>query len=236
MRRGVTLGIILFSASVSAILVYALYHLQASYLNHQQMMLVAAPTKFIPSGYVLQHGDVKLVRIPQAAYSKQMLRSEQSLVGKAAAVALGKGEAILQWKVVQNPLIPKLGEATFQIPKNYLVSISNEIRSGDQVYVYVSSPKGSSELLFPQPVVVAAVKTANNQEVVDAIEPGLPSQLQSNKQAIQRSRRNANGSIDFVNLNLTESQWLLIDNYCKSGSAKIALAYANYQFEKEGES
>ncbi|MOA16710.1 hypothetical protein D3C78_1369380 [compost metagenome] len=40
------------------------------------------------------------------------------------------------------------------------------------------------------------------------------------------SRRDANGMIEYLNLNLTESQWLEIDGLCASGNLKLVVAYS----------
>lgn len=234
MRRGVTLILLVVAVCVSAILVVALYQLQEQHLIKKQEVRVIAPDQFIPVGHVLKREDLKFVSISKRNESKEMSRNLHSLVGQVAIVALGKDEPIRTWKLADNPIVPKEEEATFQIPKSYLYSISNEIRSGDHVQVFVSSMKGSSELLFPQPVVVASVKTSNNQEVEDKIEANLPNQFRSNREALARNRRNANGLIDYVNLNLTEAQWLAIDRLCKSGSARIALAFTNDNFQAKG--
>lgn len=234
MRRGVTLMLLVVAVCVSAILVVVLYQLQGNYLSKKQEMKVVAPVAFIPAGQVIREEDVRLVSIARRDFTKDMFRKWNSMIGQASIVALGKDEPILKWKLADNPIVPSENEATFQVPKSYLFSVSNEIRSGDQVYVYVSSPKGHSQLLFPEPVVVASVKTANNQEVEDAIEASLPNQFRSNKDAISSNRRNANGLIDYVNLNLTKSQWLAIDSLCKSGTARIALAFTNFDVRKEG--
>lgn len=234
MRRGVTLILLVVAVCVSAILVVALYQLQEKYLNKKQEVRVIAPDQFIPIGHVLKREDLKFVAISHQDESIEMSRNLIPLVGQVAIVALGKDEPIRTWKLSANPIVPREHEATFQIPKSYLFSISNEIRSGDHVQVFVSSPNGSSELLFPQPVVVASVKTSNNQEVEDKVEAGLPNQFRSNDAAVARNRRNANGLIDYVNLNLTEFQWLAIDRLCKSGSARIALAFTNDNFHAKG--
>lgn len=234
MRRGVTLILFLVAVCISAILVVALYQLQEQHLIKKQEVRVIAPKQFIPIGHVLKREDLKFVSISHRDVSKELSHNLLSLVGKAAIVALGKDEPIRTWKLATNPIVPKEHEATFQIPRSYLFSISNEIRSGDRVQVFVSSPNGNSELLFPQSVVVASVKTSNNQEVIDKVEASLPNQFRSNEEALLSNRRNANGLIDYVNLNLTELQWLAIDRLCKSGSARIALAFTNDNFRLKG--
>jgi hypothetical protein len=226
MRRSRAYLVIFVAAIVSAVLVVSLYQVQAASFKRQQKIIVVAPAKFIAVGQVVREEDVKRLVILKSAFMNGMVRSERAVVGKTAAVALGKNEPILDWKLGQDYSIPKPNEATFLIPRNYILSISNEIRAGDFVDVYASSFGGKSTRLFDGPVVVHAVKTSANQEVTDVPELPLASNFVSNRHALLASRKNASGSIEYVNLNLTESQWLLIDRQCKSGASKLVIAYA----------
>jgi hypothetical protein len=178
----------------------------------------------LPVGHVIAASDVTRVVVFRDSVTDEVVRSKQALVGRMVAVAMGKHEPFVRWKVSRNAAIPRGEERTFQIPKSYLFSVANELRAGDEVYVYVSSKDGSKQL-FEAPVRVHAVKTAANQEVADLEQAPFSGAFQSNTQALSASRRNANGAIESVNLNLQPAQWLEIDRLCKDGAAHIALAY-----------
>jgi hypothetical protein len=45
------------------------------------------------------------------------------------------------------------------------------------------------------------------------------------KEGIYASRRDANGTIDSINLNFTKAQWLILDTECKGGTAKLVIAF-----------
>ena len=62
-------------------------------------------------------------------------------------IPLGTQEPILKWKVNRYHLLPNEQQATFQIPKEYVLTVSNGIRAGDRVRMYVSGMDGSSRRL-----------------------------------------------------------------------------------------
>ena len=72
---------------------------------------------------------------------------------------------------------------------------------------------------------VAGVKTAANLEIDNPKNPNLLSMANDDKEAMYASRRDANGTIDTINLNLSEEQWLALDSACKGGTAKLIVAF-----------
>lgn len=226
MRRGRAYLIIFIACMISAILVATLYHFQRTYFMKQNETIVVAPAKLIPVGQVIREQDLKRISISKHQNRSEMFQQVSDVEGMTAAVTLGKNEPILAWKIGKDLALPHSGEATFQIPKSYIFSLSNEIRSGDYVNIYLSSPNGVSEKLFDESVVVHSVKTAANHEVIDVLDVPLTEAFKSNEMALRKSRKNANGLIEYINLNLSEQQWLNIDRFCKTGSSRIAIARA----------
>lgn len=214
------------SVGLAVLLVTVLFHIVQASVLKQQKVWVLAPSHFLPVGHVITASDVTRIIVFRDGVTDEVARSKRALVGRMVAVAIGKHEPFLRWKVTRNAAMPRGEERTFQIPKSYLFSVANELRAGDAVYVYVSSRDGSKQL-FPDPVRVHAVKTAANQEVTDLDGTPFSGAFQSNEQARMASRRNANGAIESVNLNLRAEQWLQIDQMCKEGAAHIALAYSS---------
>lgn len=212
------------SVSVAVLVVTVLFRVVQASVLKQQRVWVLAPRHFLPVGHVIAAKDVARIVVFRDSVTDEVVRSKQVLVGRMVAVAMGKHEPFVRWKVSRNAAIPRGDERTFQIPKSYLFSVANELRAGDEVYVYVSARDGSKQL-FERPVRVHAVKTAANQEVTDLAESPFTTAFRSNEQALAASRQNANGAIESVNLNLKPEQWLQIDRLCKDGVAHIALAY-----------
>lgn len=232
MRRGRSLWLSLTAALLSAALVYGLYVLQRDQLKQQETIGVVVPKRFIAAGERMERNDLELTRLPIAAYTNDMITELELAAGKESAIPLGKGEALLSWKLNEHYLHPGTGESTFQIPKEYIRSISNGIRAGDRVLLYASGAEGESGRIFPESVVVASVKSSANVEVDSLEQSHLMSLAESNKDGMYVARRDANAMIEYVNLNLTEAQWLQIDRLCKNGSVKVVVAYSPESYDQ----
>lgn len=215
----------LSAAVISGLLVYGVYLLQLRQIELQETVEVVVPKHFLAAGTVIASSDLKLVSLPLGALRAEMITRLEEAAGLEAAAPLGGEEPILRWKVGKYRLLPRAGEATFQIPKEYVKSVSSGIRAGDEVTVYVSDAEAASRRLYPLPVVVAGVKTAANLEIDNPKNPNLLSMANDDREGMYASRRDANGSIDSINLNLTDKQWLELDSLCKDGSAKLVIAF-----------
>ncbi|MDQ6422830.1 SAF domain-containing protein [Paenibacillus sp. LHD-117] len=225
----------LTAAALSAALVYVLYDLQRMQVERQETVAVVVPSRFIAAGERIEAGDLERLRLPAGAYHADMLTEPQAAAGKEAIVPMGRGEPVLEWKLNEYGLQPGKLESTFQLPKDYIRSISSGIRAGDLVMLYSSGEEGESARVFDKPVVVASVKTSGNVEIDNMEKPHLLSLAEGNKEEMYAARRDANGTIEFINLNLTESQWLVIDKLCKGGTTKLVIAYSPASFERMGQ-
>ena len=129
-----------------------------------------------------------------------MVTDPAAIEGMETAVPLGRHEPILDWKLDRYRLLPKRGESTFQIPKSYVLSVSNGIRAGDRAVLYASG-EGAAQAgrIFPEPVTVASVKTSANLEIDDPKQSSLLSRASGDYERLYVSRRDANGSIDAIN-------------------------------------
>jgi hypothetical protein len=219
------MAISLSAAVLSGLLVYGIYWLQLRQLKQQESLMVVVPKQFVPAGVRLSADRLEKKPIPRSALTEEMMTDLNEAVGMEASVPLGQGEPLLRWKLDRYRLLPGPGEATFQIPREYVKAISSGIRAGDLAIVYLSAPDSPSRRLFPEPVVVAGVKTAGNLEIDNPKNPNLLSMASGDKESMYASRRDANGAIDTINLNLSEEQWLALDAACKSGEAKLVVAF-----------
>jgi Flp pilus assembly protein CpaB len=222
-RRQIALS--LAAAALAAILVYGVYWLQLRQVKWQETIEVVVPRQFVPAGTTLDADMLTTVALPAGAVTGDMMTRVGEAVGMETSAPLGTKEPLLRWKLQKYPLLPKKGESTFQIPKEYIKSVSNGIRAGDRVSVFLSSERMPSRKLFDRPIVVASVKTAANLEIDNPKNPNLLSLAEGDKEKMYASRRDANGAIDAVNLNLTEDQWLELDSACKGGAAKVVIAF-----------
>jgi hypothetical protein len=216
----------LTAAVLSASLVYGMYELQRIQIEKEETVAVLVPKRFIGAGERLKESDLEYKMVPQTAFVPDMVIKLEQAAGKETVIPLGKGEPLLKWKVDDFYLQPRRSESTFQIPKEYIRSISNGIRAGDKVQLFVSGEGSPSERLFTEAVTVASVKSSGNVEIDNLENPNLFSRAEGTKEQMYASRREANGMIEYLNLNLTEAQWLLLDGLCKSGSLKLVVAYS----------
>ncbi|MDD9271705.1 flagellar biosynthesis protein FlgA [Paenibacillus sp. GCM10023248] len=234
MNRRRSLLIALVSAVLAALLVYGLYLLQVHQVEMQQTVQVAVPRDFIRAGVLIQEDMVELRSIQKGSYTSSMLSRLEEIVGQETLIPLGKEEPILKWKVNRYHLLPNELQATFQIPKEYVLSVSNGIRAGDRVRLYVSGTDGSSRRLFDEKEIkVASVKSSSNVEVDNPKNPNLLSKVEGDQEKMYASRLEANGAIDQINLNLTENEWLEIDRLCSPKKAKLVIAFSSSSILRE---
>lgn len=225
-NRKRSLWISMTAALLSCLLVYGVYVLLIRQVELQKTVNVVAPKDFIKAGTLITADMVEYKPIYAGDIDKQMVLHAEDIVGKEALVPLGSKEPVLEWKVDRFHLLPGAHQATFQIPKEYILSLPGGIRAGDQVLVYVSGKPGGGRLL-PDAITVASVKSSGNVEVDDPKQPNLLSKLNGDAEKMYAARREANGAIDQISLNLTEEQWLTIDETCRSKQAKLVIAFTS---------
>lgn len=229
MNRRRSLLISIASAALSCLLVYGVYILQLKQVELQKTLNVAVPKQFIDSGVMITAEQIEYKAIFTASYDERMFTDLSELIGQETGIALGKGEPILDWKLNRFNLLPNQDQSTFQIPKNYVLSISNGIRAGDKVSIYISSvnDEEKSRRLFEDEIVVASVKSASNLEIDNIHNSSLLSKVNDDMQNLYASRRDANAVTEHINLNLTEEQWLIIDRICRNENSKLVIALSS---------
>jgi hypothetical protein len=231
MNRTRQLAVSLTAAVLSGLLVYGVYLLQLRQVRLQETVDVVVPRQFVQLGTTLSPDDLETRSLPRGAVTDEMISDVSEAVGLEVSAPLGAGEPVLRWKLDRFRLLPGKGEATFQIPREYVKSVSSGIRAGDLAAVYLSDESTVSRRMFTDLVVVSGVKTAANLEIDNPKNPNLLSMASGDKQSMYASRRDANGTIDAINLNLTEEQWLAIDSACKTGKAKVVIAFDAATFD-----
>lgn len=225
-RRSLLIAVV--AAVMAAMLVYGVYVLQVNQVEMQQTIPVVVPKDFIRAGVLIREDMVELRPVQKGSYTSGMLTSLSEIIGQETLIPLGTKEPILKWKVNRYHMLPSAQQATFQMPKEYLLSVSNGIRAGDRVRVYVSGTDGSSRRLFEEKEIkVASVKSSANVEVDNPKNPNLISKVEGDKEKMYASRLEANGAIDQINLNLTENEWLEIDRLCSAKKAKLVIAFSS---------
>jgi Flp pilus assembly protein CpaB len=214
----------LSAALMASLLVYGVYKLQLRQVELQQTVNVVVPKDFIPAGTMIDASLLAYRPVLAGSLMEGMFTDISLVAGQEAVVPLGTDEPVLAWKVDKFHLLPSRGQSTFQIPKEYILSLSNGIRAGDRVKLYLSGSEGESARLFAQEITVASVKSSSNVEVDNPKSSNLMSRVNGDAEKMYASRREANGSIDQINLNLTEEEWLAIDRACKTKKTKLVIA------------
>lgn len=225
MSRKQHIVLVICSALLAIAVAYLLYVFQIRQVALQETVQIVAANEFVDSGTLLTESILGYKSIPAFSFEDGMVTDMEQVIGKENWIPLGKGEPIQDWKLNSLSLYPSQHQSTFQIPKDYLLSVASGIRAGDEVLIYISSLLEPSQRLFEEPVVVSSVRTSANQEVDDLEHSMLDAMAEGNEQKLYASRREPNGKIEYINLNLTEEQWLKIDQLCKDGERRLVIAY-----------
>jgi hypothetical protein len=224
-RRNLLISIA--AALLSGLLVYGVYVLQLKQVALQHTVNVVVPKDFIRSGNLITEDQVELRPILKGSYNSNMVTKLNEVIGQETMLPLGANEPLLKWKINRFHLLPGGGQSTFQIPKEYILTVSSGIRAGDQVRIYASSADGSSRKLLDQDVTVASVKSSANIEVDNPKNSNLLSKASGDAEKMYMSRLEANGAIDQINLNLSEDEWLLLDRLCSTKKTKLVIAFSS---------
>lgn len=232
MGRARNIGISLAAALLSLLLVYGVYAVMIRQVELQRTVRVVVPRQFVPSGTLLTGEMLEYRTLAQGGADAEMLREIAAAVGMEAMVPLGTGEPVLAWKLDKYRLLPGPGQATFPVPKEYLLSVPGSIRAGDRVTVYASGKLGTVRLLQDD-VTVASVKSSANTEVDDPEQSHLMAKARNDRMAMYASRRDANGTVEQLNLNLTEEEWRSIDEACRNKLNKLVVAFRSSSVGEE---
>lgn len=233
MNRRRNLLFSLVAAMLSLLLVYGVYMVLIRQVELQKTVQVVIPKDFIPAGTLITGDMLDYRTLAEGGVRSGMLMSMEDAVGRSALIPLGTNEPILDWKVDRFNLLPGPGQATFPVPKEYILSVPGGIRAGDRIAVYASGKLGTVRLLSGD-VTVASVKSSANTEVDDPDEPNLMAKLHNDKEKMVASRRDANGGVEQLNLNLTEEEWRVIDEACSSKMNKLVIAFKASSIVEEG--
>jgi hypothetical protein len=224
-RRNLLISIA--AALLSGLLVYGVYVLQLKQIALQQTVNVVVPKDFIRAGTLITEDQVELKPVLKGSYNGNMVTKLNEVIGQETMIPLGANEPLLKWKINRFHLLPGGGQSTFQIPKEYILTVSSGIRAGDQVRIYASSADGTSRKLLDQDVTVASVKSSANIEVDNPKNSNLLSKASGDAEKMYLSRLEANGAIDQINLNLSENEWLLLDRLCSTKKTRLVIAFSS---------
>ncbi|WP_309122380.1 RcpC/CpaB family pilus assembly protein [Paenibacillus sp.] len=195
MRRWLVtgLGVLLMAASVYGFARYA-EHAELDARTVEAIM----PTRLIASGETVDASMVRRVRIAEAALAADALRDEADIIGRSAVAPIGPNETFASWKLADRQLTPGAGERYVSFPTDDVKNVSNMLRRGDLVDVWVEFdapatlggvPRGALKVI--EGLRVASVRSTEGAEITDAAPYDAP--FQSAARQRDRVRASADG-------------------------------------------
>jgi Flp pilus assembly protein CpaB len=217
------IGIAMMAASVYA------YSWYAGEVDEQvQTTQVLMPTRLIASGETIEAGMLRNVSVPIDAVQETALNRPEEVLGKTAVVPIGPEEQILPWKLADVQLTPRDGERYISFKTEEVTNVSNMIRRGDRVDVWVEFAEAKQiggEWLGAIKIIeglrVASVRTAEGAEVADSVP--FEAQFQPTGRQQERIRSGANGKPDINTFIMSEPVYEAYALGRLVGTVKIAL-------------
>lgn len=103
------------------------------------------PTRLLNAGEVIDSTMLRHVTVPLDAHRKDAIVDVNSLIGMTVIVPIGSTEEFVSWKLAKANHVPVDGERYYAFPTDSLTNVSNMVRKGDRVDVWIE---------FPEPVLV----------------------------------------------------------------------------------
>ncbi len=146
MKKKTLLGVSIASLLLAA----ACFYGATQYIDRQVLHKLYGPVVKVASGKEIQpfepisQDDVVVVQEPIQTIQKGAATSIESIVGKRSIQTIFEGEQVIQQKLEDGYLLPKVNEARYEFPLTSIMPVT-ELRKGDFVKVWVRY-KSSSEL------------------------------------------------------------------------------------------
>lgn len=143
-------------------------------------MTTLMPTRLLQVGEEITQDMVRPVVIPKAAHHAEAVLNFEDIRGKTVVVPIGVNEEVLRWKLTDNYIYPKEGERYYSFKTDEIQNVSNMVRQGDRVDVWVEfeQPKrvvddrGSAIWIggvkIIENLLVANVKSQEGTEITDS--------------------------------------------------------------------
>jgi hypothetical protein len=192
------------------------------------------------------------VLIPITAHDSNAVTDIEMIRGKKLKVPLSTGEEFTPWKLTDAIIAPNPDQRYYSFKTDALQNVSNMIRRGDRVDVWVEldTPRrlldekagkqwiGSVKLL--ENLLVADVKSAEGAEIVDAYENGGAFSslgvgiLHNQEPDLNQIRGKPNAKPEVNTYIMNEAEYNVYVMGALSGTIKLALA--NISVENGGDS
>jgi Flp pilus assembly protein CpaB len=217
------IGIAMMAASVYA------YSWYAGEIDEQvQTTQVLMPSRLIASGETIDSGMLRNVPVPIDAVQGAALKRPEDVLGRTAVVPIGPEEQILPWKIADVQLTPSDGERYISFKTDEVTNVSNMIRKGDRVDVWVEFTEAKQiggewlgAIKIIEGLLVASVRTSEGAEVADSVP--FESQFQPTGRQQERVRSGTSGKPDINTFIMSEPVYEAYALGRLVGTVKIAL-------------
>ncbi|WP_162462978.1 SAF domain-containing protein [Paenibacillus psychroresistens] len=231
---------------------YFYYQFTDEYQTKITTMRTLKPLRPLQAGEVITNDNVQNVLIPVSAHDSNALIDIDAIRGKKLKVPLSTGEEFTAWKLADAILAPRPDQRYYAFKTDALQNVSNMIRRGDRVDVWVEFDKprhsddletggmwiGSVKLL--ENLLVADVKSAEGIEISDAYENGggfsalNVSMLHNQEPDLNLIRASPNAKPELNTYIMNEAEYNVYVIGALAG--KIKLSLANIMVENGGDS
>ncbi|WP_199624422.1 Flp pilus assembly protein CpaB [Paenibacillus alkalitolerans] len=186
------------------------------------------PARLIASGEIIDASMLRKATVPVNALQPGAVTKAADVVGKTAVAPIGPEEQILPWKLADDQITPRDGERYISFKTDDVANVSNMIRRGDRVDVWVEFSEAKEiggELVGSLKIIeglrVAGVRTAEGAEVTDTAS--LDAAFQPTGRQHQRVRGAANGKPDVNTFIMSEEVYEAYTLARIMGTIKLAL-------------
>ena len=245
-----------FAYVIGLLMIFFSLYFYFQFTNHYQTavttMRTLKPLKPMQVGDIISTENVQSVLIPITAHDSKAIIDIEGIRGKKLKVPLSTSEEFTPWKLTDNLIAPNSGQLYYSFKTDALQNVSNMVRRGDRVDVWVEFDKphhlvdgtggkqwvGSVKLL--ENLLVADVKSAEGAEIVDTNSSGnafssLGMGITSNQEPdLNQMRGNPSFKPEINTYIMSEAEYNVYVIGALSG--KIKLSLANILVENGGES
>lgn len=186
------------------------------------------PSRLIASGETIDASMLRTVRVAKAAIPADAVRDAEAVIGSTAVVPIGPNETIASWKLADRQLTPREGERYVSFPTDDVTNVSNMLRRGDRVDVWVEfdepvllNGRLRGAVKVAENVLVASVRTQDGTEVTDSRAYDAP--FQSSGKQMERVRSEASGKAGMNTFIMSEEVYDAFALASIAGKVKLVL-------------
>jgi hypothetical protein len=236
-KYSLLLGCLFLLASV-----YGYIHWMKTYEEEVTTTAILIAKQYIPAHTKIEGDMIEVVHLDFRLKRDDAWQRLEDVIGKETAIPIGTGEQFIKWKMDILKVAPNPGEQLFTFKTDSIAAVSNMIRRGDEVQIWLELDPNLLRSEWPHVktsllpgamkvltgVKIAYVRDAQGQEVVNK-DRGLPSIIVSQSPADQiiheQQRSEATGDIVSVTYVLTEMDYEKLLRAQRYGRLKMGFSY-----------